>query len=187
MRGFETRDKGTGVPLSHNWRNRKQAKHHYSNMIRKEEIEKAVSDYLTKEGLFMVDIGISGDNDITITVESEQGTVSIDHCVDITRIVEETFDRNQEDYSLTVTSAGLDQPFKVPGQYRKFVGKEVEVVLKEGGKIKGILSGADEEKIEIVSSKMTKEEGKKKKVLVETHTEYSYGSLKSCKPVIKFK
>ena len=156
-------------------------------MIQKENIERAISGYLTQEGLFPVDIEISGDNDITITVESDQGTVAIEHCVNITRIVEEAFDRNEEDYSLTVTSAGLDQPFKVPRQYKKFIGKEVEIVLKEGGKIKGILSGADDEKIEITASKMVKEEGKKKKVLVETNTEYPYGSFKSCKPVIKFK
>ena len=108
-------------------------------MITAEALSGVIAGYLTEKGLFLVDIEISKDNDITIAVESSEGDVKIENCVDIDHIVSGVFDRDVEDYSLTVTSAGLDQPFKVLQQYRKFVGNEVEVVVKGGGKMKGIV------------------------------------------------
>lgn len=156
-------------------------------MITAEALSGVIAGYLTEKGLFLVDIEISKDNDITIAVESSEGDVKIENCVDIDHIVSGVFDRDVEDYSLTVTSAGLDQPFKVLQQYRKFVGNEVEVVVKGGGKMKGILSSANEEGFEVTVSKMVKVEGSKKKVQQDTVTMFSYDGIKSCKPVIKFK
>ena len=156
-------------------------------MITKDAVEKAVCGYLDNNGLFLVDIEISQDNDITITIERHEGAVKVDDCIAIDRIVSAIFDRDVEDYSLTVTSAGLDQPFKVLDQYRKFNGSEVEVVLKKGGKLKGVLSGYNAEGIEITTSKMVKKEGFKKKVQEDTVTAYTFAEVKSCKPVIKFK
>ena len=113
--------------------------------------------------------------------------MKIDNCIDIDRLVADAFDRDVEDYSLTVTSAGLDQPFKVLDQYIKFIGSEVEVVVKGGGKMKGVLTSANEAGFEVTVSKMVKVEGSKKKVQQDTVTAYTYEGIKSCKPVIKFK
>lgn len=156
-------------------------------MITAEALSGAIAGYLTEKGLFLVDIEISKDNDITIAVESSEGDVKIENCVDIDHIVSGVFDRDVEDYSLTVTSAGLDQPFKVLQQYLKFIGNEVEVVVKGGGKMKGILTAASEEGFEITVSKMVKVEGSKKKVQQDTLHTFAYDGVKSCKPVIKFK
>lgn len=156
-------------------------------MLHKDEIAGAIAGYLQEQDLFLVDIEVSQENDVTVTVESGNGTVCLDHCVALSEIIGNAFDRDREDYALTVTSAGLDQPFKVLRQYRKFIGKEVEVVLNKGGKIKGILSEADEQKIVLAVSVSVKPEGSKKKVRMETLAEYPFGEFKSCKPVIKFK
>ena len=156
-------------------------------MITAEALHGAIAGYLAEKGLFLVDIEISKDNDITIAVESSEGDVKIENCVDIDHIVAGVFDRDVEDYSLTVTSAGLDQPFKVLQQYQKFVGSEVEVVVNGGGKMKGVLSSATEEGFEVTVSKMVKVEGSKKKVQQDTVTAFAYDGIKSCKPVIKFK
>ena len=156
-------------------------------MITAEALHGAIAGYLAERGLFLVDIEISKDNDITIAIESSEGDVKIENCVDIDHIVAGVFDRDVEDYSLTVTSAGLDQPFKVLQQYQKFVGSEVEVVVKGGGKMKGVLSSATEEGFEVTVSKMVKVEGSKKKVQQDTVTAFAYDGIKSCKPVIKFK
>lgn len=156
-------------------------------MITAEALSGVIAGYLTEKGLFLVDIEMSKDNDITIAVESSEGDVKIENCVDIDHIVAGVFDRDVEDYSLTVTSAGLDQPFKVLQQYQKFVGSEVEVVVKGGGKMKGVLSSATEEGFEVTVSKMVKVEGSKKKVQQDTVTAFAYDGIKSCKPVIKFK
>ena len=158
-----------------------------TDMITKEALSVTIASYLDYNGLFLVDIEITKDNDITITIESSEGSVKVDDCIAIDKIVSTAFDRDVEDYSLTVSSAGLDQPFKVIGQYWKFNGEEVEVVVKQGGKVKGILGGVTEEGFEITTSKMVKKEGAKKKVQEDTVTPYTYEQIKSCKPVIKFK
>ena len=156
-------------------------------MITSEALGSTIANYLNDNGLFLVDIEISKENDITIAIESREGDVTIDNCIDIDRLVADAFDRDVEDYSLTVTSAGLDQPFKVLDQYVKFIGSEVEVVVKGGGKMKGVLTSANEAGFEVTVSKMVKVEGSKKKVQQDTVTAYTYEGIKSCKPVIKFK
>ena len=156
-------------------------------MITSEALGSTIANYLNDNGLFLVDIEISKENDITIAIESRESDVKIDNCIDIDRLVADAFDRDVEDYSLTVTSAGLDQPFKVLDQYIKFIGSEVEVVVRGGGKMKGVLTSANEAGFEVTVSKMVKVEGSKKKVQQDTVTAYTYEGIKSCKPVIKFK
>ncbi|MEF9987092.1 MAG: ribosome assembly cofactor RimP [Bacteroidales bacterium] len=151
------------------------------------KIAETILEFLNIKGLFLVDIQISKDNDIEITIESTNGIVSIDNCIEINKIVEGVFDREVEDYALTVSSAGLDLPFKVVKQYIKYIGKDVEIILKGGSKIKGIILSTNEEKVEIKTSKMVKKEGLKKKVQEDTVTTYFYTDLKSCKPIINFK
>lgn len=156
-------------------------------MIKKADISNVIADYLKQNGLFLVDVTISNDNDIEIIIESESKSVTIENCEEIDSIVQGKFDRDAEDYSLTVGSAGLDQPFKVAGQYRKFIGQEVELLQKAGKKIKGILSGYSDNKIEITITTMERIEGKKRKEKVEHKEEFEMNSVKYCKPVIKFK
>ena len=108
------------------------------------EIRDAMESAIVARGCFIVDIKISKDNEIVLTVESEHGTVTLDDCVELSRIFEEKFSRDAEDYELTVTSAGLDQPFIVLKQYLKAVGTMVEVQLKGGRRLVAMLSEADE-------------------------------------------
>ena len=103
----------------------------------------AINDEIVARGFFIVDISVSKDNDIVIIIESEEGVVELDHCVGISRYFETKFDRETEDYSLTVSSAGLDQPFKVLKQYQKAVGTKVEVSLKGGKKKKELVEHED--------------------------------------------
>jgi len=155
-------------------------------MIHKEIIEKLIEKYLLKNDLFLVDISISSDNDIEIAIESSD-SVHINNCSDISKIVEEGLDRDVQDFSLTVTSAGLDMPFKVFRQYLKFVGKEVEVLFKKGTKQIGTLTDAQEDKIELNFSRLEKVEGKKKRERVEVQTYYHLSDIKSTKPFINFR
>ena len=101
--------------------------------------------------------------EIERTVESENGTMTLDDCVAVNGIFESKFDRDKEDYSLTVTSAGLDRPFKVLKQFLKAVGTRVEVSLKGGKKFVADLPGADSEGINVRYAARETVEGKKKK------------------------
>ncbi|MDE6526082.1 MAG: ribosome assembly cofactor RimP, partial [Muribaculaceae bacterium] len=71
-------------------------------------------------------------------IDSPTG-VDIDACARITRSIEQTFDRDTEDYELEVGSAGITSDFKVRGQYDKNVGKEVEILTHDGRKLHATL------------------------------------------------
>ena len=115
--------------------------------MNKELIAKAVEAAVAQRGCFLVDVTVSKDNDIEIVIEKEQGDVDWEDCSAIDRVVHEAFDQDVEDYALTVSSAGLDRPFKVQKQFDKAIGSKVEVWIKGGKKLKGILEAAKPESI----------------------------------------
>jgi ribosome maturation factor RimP len=146
----------------------------------------AINDEIVARGFFIVDISVSKDNDIVIIIESEEGVVELDHCVGISRYFETKFDRETEDYSLTVSSAGLDQPFKVLKQYQKAVGTKVEVSLKGGKKMVATLVEADQEGLVLRYSQKEAVEGKKKKELVEHEDRYLMDQINAVRPYLTF-
>lgn len=154
-------------------------------MISKEKITALIETYLKEHSLFLVDTEITSDNDIKITIES-QDSVDISNCAELSRIVEQGLNREEEDYSLTVSSAGLDMPFKVLQQYLKYIGKEVEIVLKNGGKFTATLTAADEHSITVSRVVSTKKSGAKKAIKEKIEEIYDLDALKSTKPYINF-
>lgn len=150
------------------------------------EIKDALQSELVARGCFLVDVSVSKDNDIVVTIESENGKIELDDCVALSRYFETRFDREVEDYSLTMTSAGLDQPFKVLRQFEKAVGTKVEVQLKGGKKMVALLEAADEESVTLKYSVKEAVEGKKKKELVEHVDRYTMDQVNAVKPFIEF-
>ena len=155
-------------------------------MIKTSDIVDAIGGEIVARGCFIVDVSVSKDNDIVLTIESENGKIELDDCVSLTRFFESKFDREVEDYSLTVSSAGLDQPFKVLKQYIKAVGTKVEVSLKGGKKMVAVLQEADEESITLKYSVKEAVEGKKKKELVEHNDRFTLDQVNSVRPFIEF-
>ena len=150
------------------------------------EIIDALGGEIVARGLYIVDVSISKDNDIEVIIEKEEGIIELDDCVGVSRFFETCFDREKEDYSLTVTSAGLDQPFKVLKQYLKAVGTKVEVQLKGGRKMVAQLETADEESITLKYSVKEAVEGKKKKELVEHIDRFTMDQVNAVRPFIEF-
>ena len=146
----------------------------------------ALQSEIVARGCFLVDVTVSKDNRIVVTIESENGKIELDDCVALSRYFESQFDREKEDYSLTMTSAGLDQPFKVLKQYLKAVGTKVEVQLKGGKKMVALLAAADEESVTLKYSVKEAVEGKKKKELVEHEDSFTMDQVNSVKPFIEF-
>ena len=105
-------------------------------MINKEDIRNVAELRINEIGGYLVDVKVSRNNDITIYFDILEG-VTLNHCLELTKYIEDRFDRDVEDYQLTVCSAGLDAPFLVPQQYQKNIGKEVKVLLKNGKREKG--------------------------------------------------
>ncbi|MBO5943262.1 MAG: ribosome assembly cofactor RimP [Bacteroidales bacterium] len=150
------------------------------------EIIDAIGSEIVARGLYIIEVTVSKDNDVEVTIESEEGKVELEDCVAISRFFETKFDRETEDYSLTVTSAGLDQPFKVLKQFVKAVGKKVEVQLKGGKKMVAVLEAADEESITLKYSQKEAVEGKKKKEIVEHVDRFTMDQVNSVRPFVEF-
>ena len=159
---------------------------HEYKVMKISEIKEAIEGEIIARGLFLIDITVSKDNDIEITVESEEGIVELEDCVALSRYFETRFDRETEDYSLTVTSAGLDQPFRILKQFRKAVGNKVEVQFKGGKKMVAVLEDADEEGITLKYSQKEAVEGKKKKEIVEHVDRFTMDQVNSVRPHLSF-
>lgn len=156
------------------------------NMIEADKIKEIAERFMEGSDLFVVDVKVTSGNDVELTVDSDTA-VSIDTCAELSRAVEEAFDREQEDFSLMVASAGVGQPLKVFRQYRKLIGKPVEVVMKNGIKILAELRDATPSSLTLAYSEKVAVEGKKKKVEVENVKTYPLDEIKSTKEYLDFK
>lgn len=155
-------------------------------MIEKNTIRQLAEEKLAASDYFVVDVEIKPGNVIVVEIDSDKA-VSIDDCAELSRYIEEHLDRDAEDFELEVGSAGITSPFKVLRQYRKNIGNEVEMLLKAGKKLTGILKDANEENVTLTVEKQVKPEGAKRKITVEEDLTYSYDEIKYTKYLIRFK
>jgi len=154
-------------------------------MIERGTVQRLVEEKLD-ERMFVVDISVNERNVINVFVDSYDG-LSIEQCIAISRHVEHSFDRDEEDFELQVSSPGLTENFKVTEQYIKYIGRAVKVNTITEEKLEGILLEADKEKIVLETSAKEKLEGHKKKQLVVKQHQLKYEEIKSAKAVISFK
>ena len=135
---------------------------------------------------FLVDITVSPDDKIVVEIDHAEG-VWIDDCVELSRYIESKLNREEEDYELEVGSAGIGQTFKVRKQYLIHVGKDVEVMTKDGKKWTGVLADANEENFTLTVEVKVKPEGAKRPKLVEQNITFTYDEIKYTKYLISFK
>ncbi len=155
-------------------------------MIDKNIVKKLVDEWLEGKEYFLVDIQLSPDSRIVVEIDHADG-VWIEDCVELSKYIEEHLSRDEEDYELEVGSAGLGQPFKVPQQYVNFIGKEVEVLDKDGRKVKGILKSVDGNDFVVSVNEKVQVEGKKRPVKMDVDHEYKMDEVKYTKYIISFK
>jgi ribosome maturation factor RimP len=155
-------------------------------VVQKETVTRLVEEWMEDTPFFLVDIRITNENDVFVEFESEADEVSIDDCVDLSKYLEEQLDREKEDFSLEVGSAGLGQPFKVLKQFLINLGEEMEVVLKSGKKFTGVLKDADEAGFTVSVSRKVKAEGAKKPMTVDADERYAHSDVKSVRYLIRF-
>ena len=155
-------------------------------MIDKETIRQAVEDFVKESEIFLVSVEVKPGNKIVVEIDSD-GAVSIDDCIALNKFIESKLDRDVEDFELEVGSAGISQPFKILRQYRKYIGKEVEVLTKAGKKLQGILKDANEQNMTLTIEKQVKPEDAKRKITVEEDLTFTYNEIKYTKYLIRFK
>jgi ribosome maturation factor RimP len=155
-------------------------------MIDKNMLITLTEEYLKDTTYYLVDLTLGSDNSIIVEIDNDEG-VDIDQCAALSRHIEAQLDRDSEDFELTVTSAGLTSPFKTVRQYRKYEGKEVEVLTRTGVKQSGILRSSDDEGFTLTVTRKVKPEGAKRKQEVEEDLRFSYDDVKYTKYLIRFK
>mgnify|MGYP001026009441 FL=1 len=161
-------------------------------MIAINKIEELVEAQVSGTNLFAVAVNVTTSNKISILIDSFDG-ITISDCINVSKGVENSLDREVEDFEIEVSSAGLDAAFQVPEQYQKNLDKEVKVYTHDGRKHEGVLTFFDETKIKITYDEKVRVEGKKKKELVTQVEEYFFESddstnkIKDTKIIISFK
>ena len=144
-----------------------------------------INEYLKDSSNYLVEVSIGSANSITVEIDNDEG-VSIEECVALSHYIEAKLDRETEDFELTVTSAGLTSPLRTLRQYKKFEGKEVEVLSKNGRKYKGELKTSNENGFTIIVTTKIKPEGAKRKVEMSEDISFKFDEVKYTKYLIRF-
>lgn len=149
--------------------------------ITKNILQEWTEEFLQGSDKFIVEIQIKPTDKIFVFIDSDTG-VTIDDCINLSRFLEKNLQEITDMFELNVSSAGIDKPLKHIRQYRKNIGKDVEVVCKNepSKKIIGTLTNVSEDFIEI------KETKKIKKEIQEINHKIEFQNIKTTKLVIKF-
>ena len=132
------------------------------------KVQLLVENYLSEnENFFLVSLNFSSSNHIEVLIDSFSG-INISDCITLNRYIENGLNRDEEDFSLKVSSAGLTEPFKVFKQYEKNIGKKVKVQLNNGNVLTGKMVGADSKKGLLLEIKKREKIGKQKLVIKES-------------------
>lgn len=152
-------------------------------MIDKQLVRDLINERLEGTDAFLVSLTISSANAIKIIIDADSG-VNIERCMSVSRNVEHNLDREQEDFSLEVTSFGIGEPLQQKRQYQKNIGRPVKVLLNDAQTIiKGELHSVDDNQIKVLQTLTKKEikEGKTPEILI------SFSDIKETKVEISFK
>jgi ribosome maturation factor RimP len=158
-------------------------------MIDKKTILKLAEERIEElnSGIYIVELKIASGNQIFLELDKEIGSIAIEDCMSVSRNIEHNLDREIEDFSLEVSSAGLDQPLRALKQFKKNIGREVKVVTNQNGqKFQGILKAADEEQISVEVKEKRNVEGRKSKVWITEEIPFKYNDVKEVKLIISF-
>lgn len=132
---------------------------------------------------FLVGVQVKPTNNVKVFLDADTGVV-IDRCVSYNRLLYKELEASglfpSGDFSLEVSSPGLDEPLKMNRQYRKNIGRKVEVALQEGPPVQGTLKQVTEEAITV-----SVEKGKGRKKETED-MEITFDRIKATKIMIVF-
>lgn len=149
-------------------------------------LEHLVQEYLKDTDYALITLDINSQNEILIEVDRLQG-VDVEFCGALNQYMVEQLDAaGVENYSLEVGSVSLTDPFKTKMQYEKNIGHDVEVLTREGKKLRGQLVSVDADSFAVDVDTLVAVEGKKRKQHeMITHT-FAYGDVKYTKYDLKF-
>jgi ribosome maturation factor RimP len=158
-------------------------------MITKTKVAELIDERIAEldNGLFVVSLKISTSNIIHVEIDKHNGNVSIMDCMSVSRNVEHNLDREEQDFELHVSSAGLDKPLRVLPQFIKNIGRNVNVKLNNKTTEEGELIQADKDGLTIRQEKRVTIEGTKKKQNIIEEKYFPMHEIKETKIIVSFK
>ena len=154
-------------------------------MAFKEKVYQLLQEGLEeKPSIFLIDMTITESFKIIVTLDGDNGVVLQD-CIDISRAIEHNLDREEQDFSLEVASAGVSSPLKHLRQYKKNIGRTLEVKTNTET-IEAVLTDATDENIVLEwEAREPKKIGKGKET-VQKRVEIPYTEIKEAIVIITF-
>ena len=146
-------------------------------MIEKIKILELINNALEGSDKFLVNLKITPDNRIFVDIDGDNG-VNIDDCIELSRAIEGQLDRDEEDFELNVGSAGADMPLKLPRQYRRHIGRDLDVTTFDGERIEAELADCDSDGITLRTHATKKQPSEEVRM--------AFADIKAAKVVIKF-
>lgn len=152
--------------------------------------KKTVEDLLQialdeRKDLFLIDFSVSGENAIKIVIDGDNG-VLVEDCMFISRAIEHNIDRDEHDFSLEVLSSGATTPLTLPRQYKKHVGRHLEIKTSNGENIEGQLTETSEQGVVLKWKAREPKPVGKGKVTVSKEANVAFKDIKEAKVKIKF-
>jgi len=151
----------------------------------KEEVKRLLEEALEENpSLFLIQFEIKGDNQILVVIDGDKG-VSVNDCIAVSRKIEHNLDREEQDFSLEVTSAGAASPLEIPRQYMKNLGRKISV-RTENQEFEATLDSATEEEIVLRWKAREPKPIGKGKVTVKKEAVLKYADIVEAKVMITF-
>ncbi len=152
-------------------------------MITEKHIKHLVEQELEGTDNYIVSVLVKSENRIMVFIDNDED-VKVDDCIKLSRSIEGKLDRDKEDFELMVSSAGLDQPFSMMRQYRKYINRRIDIQLLEGERFEAILTAVTDDHITI--KKLTRK-GKSKKLEEGPEQQLPLNEIQEIKPAVHFK
>ena len=176
----------TAVWQKTNMRGQKVPSFYKKKMLKASTIQALIDTGLEERNdLFLIDLKISLENKISVVIDGDKG-VTVEDCIFISRAIEHNLDREEEDFSLEVTSAGATSPLTEVRQFKKNIGRTLQVKSNEYKKIEAILIEADDKQVTLEWKAREPKPVGKGKITVEKQAKIVYDDILEAKVIIKF-
>ena len=154
----------------------------------REKVENLLQEaFEENNSLFLIDLFIDNSNHISVVIDGDNG-VSVNDCIAVSRKIEHNLDRDEEDFSLDVASAGVSAPLTRPRQFKKNIGRKLAVTTsaEKAEKIEGELVKFEDNKITLQWKAREPKPVGKGKVTVNKEAVLSLDEIKEAKVIITF-
>ena len=152
----------------------------------KKYINELIEKHIAGTDKYLVDLNVSTSGKIEVYIDSVSA-LSVKDCVELSRHIESSLDREKEDFELEVSSPGAEEPFKVPQQYLKNIGRKLKVTTHDGNEYQGLLTNFENNSITLETSRKEKKEKGNGKIKINENITLELDKVKKAGVILSFK